>query len=202
MKSDSLRRSPSYDASNPVREPLLWADEQEEAKIVDACKKGDTVAQRRLYDVLHQNVYRLIVRMVGKEDAIDVTQQAFLQVFRKINQFAGRSQIATWVYRVSVNEALQHLRKSKRSKIQILEQEPMDRSPSCQESIEHRDLLEQALELLVPELKAAFLLREMEGLAYSDIAVALDIPEGTVGSRLNRARRELKQQLIELGWES
>ena len=202
MKSDSLRRSPSYDASNTVRGPLLWADEQEETKVVDACKKGDTVAQRRLYEVLHQNVYRLIVRMVGIEDAFDVTQQAFLQVFRKINQFAGRSQIATWVYRVAVNESLQHLRKSKRSKIQILEQEPMDRSPNCLESIEHRDLLEQALELLVPELKAAFLLREVEGLAYSDIAVALDIPEGTVGSRLNRARRELKQHLIELGWES
>jgi RNA polymerase sigma-70 factor (ECF subfamily) len=80
-------------------------------------------------------------------------------------------------------------------------QEPMDRSPDSCVSVDDKELLEYALALLEPDLRSAFLIREVEGLTYSEIAEALEIPEGTVGSRLNRARRELKQHLIELGWE-
>ncbi|REJ68475.1 MAG: RNA polymerase sigma factor, partial [Planctomycetota bacterium] len=61
--------------------------------------------------------------------------------------------------------------------------------------------LERALARLEPDLRSTFLLREVEDLPYGEIALALDVPEGTVGSRLNRARRELKQHLLELGWE-
>lgn len=201
MKSASTRRSKPLAASNSGEGTLAWADMQEAVEVVKACQAGDPVAQRRLYEVSHQNVYRLMVRMVGVQDAADVTQQVFLQAFRKISQFSGRSQFGTWIYRVAVNEALQHLRRSKRSKVQILEQEPMDRSPASHESFDDKDLLEQALGQLDPDLRSAFLLREVEGLSYNEIAHALKIPEGTVGSRLNRARRELKQQLVELGWE-
>ncbi len=174
---------------------------QEAAEVVEACQKGDPVAQHRLYEASHQNVYRLMVRMVGIQDAADVTQQVFLQAFRKIGQFSGRSQIDTWIYRVAVNEALQHLRKSKRSQMQVLEQEPADRSPNSNENVDDKELLEQALAQLEPGLRSTFLLREVEGLSYGAIADALKIPEGTVGSRMNRARRELKQYLVELGWE-
>jgi len=142
-----------------------------------------------------------MVRMVGIQDAADVTQQVFLQSFRKIGQFSGKSQIGTWIYRVAVNEALQHLRKSKRSQMQGLEQEPTDRSPDNHKNVEDKELLEQALTLFEPDLRSKFLLCEIEGLSYGDIAGALEIPEGTVGSRLNRVRRELQQHLVELGWE-
>lgn len=171
------------------------------AQLVRACQEGNRDAQRRLYELTHQNVYRLMVRMVGLQDAADVTQQAFLQAFRKIGQFSGRSKFGTWMYRVAANEALQHLRRSKRSKLQALKEEPMDRSSNRQENTDDKELLEQALGSLDPDLRSAFLLREVEGLSYGEIAGALEIPEGTVGSRLNRARRELKQHLIELGWE-
>jgi len=67
--------------------------------------------------------------------------------------------------------------------------------------VEERDLLEQALERLDPELRCLFLLREREGLSYRNLAMAMDIPEGTIASRLNRARRELRKHLLELGWE-
>ena len=77
----------------------------------------------------------------------------------------------------------------------------MDLSPDSFVNVDDKELLEQGLGRLEPELRSAFLLREVEGLTYSEIAEALEIPEGTVGSRLNRARRELKQHLIELGWE-
>jgi RNA polymerase sigma-70 factor (ECF subfamily) len=83
----------------------------------------------------------------------------------------------------------------------MLEQEPRDRSPDSYQNVDDKELLEHALGLLDPELRSAFLLREVEGLSYSEIAEAVEIPAGTVGSRLNRARRELKQHLVELGWE-
>ena len=173
----------------------------EATEVVEACQQGDPVAQRRLYEVSHQNVYRLVVRMVGLQDAADVTQQVFLQTFRKIGQFSGQSQFGTWIYRVAVNEALQHLRRSKRSRVQILEQEPIDGSPDSHENVDDKEVLERALGRLEPDLRSTFLLREVEGLSYSEIAEALEISAGTVGSRLNRARRELKQHLVELGWE-
>jgi len=185
-----------------MRQTDKWTATQETlAATVEACQRGDQVAQRRLYEASHQNVYRLMVRMVGLQDAADLTQQVFLQAFRKINQFSGRAEFGTWIYRVAVNEALQHLRRSKRLRLRVLEQEPMDLSPDNQENIADKELLEQALGRLEPDLRCAFLLREVEGLSYNEIAEALQIPEGTVGSRLNRARRELKQHLIELGWE-
>lgn len=201
MNSASSRRSPPLDASNPDSKSLSWSDEQEAAGVVEACKKGDSVAQRRLYEVSQQNVYRLIVRMVGVQDATDVTQQAFLQAFRKIGQFSGRSQIGTWLYRIAVNEALQHLRRSKRSRVQVLELEPIDGSPDRNKNFDDKELLEKALGLVEPDLRSTFLLREVEELSYGAIAEVLGIPEGTVGSRLNRARRELKLHLVQLGWE-
>jgi len=206
MKSASSRRTQPLAASNSDRGEgyvgaFAWKDLQETAEVVAACQQGEPVAQRRLYEASHQNVYRLVVRMVGVQSAADVTQQVFLQVFRKISQFSGRSQFGTWIYRVAVNESLQHLRKSKRLQMQRIEQEPIDRSPNNHENIDNKELLEQALAQLEPELRSTFLLREIEGLSYDEIARALEIPEGTVGSRLNRARRELKQHLVESGWE-
>ncbi len=201
MKSASSRRIQPPSASNHGGRSLVWADRKEATEVVEACQNGDPAAQHRLYEVSHQNVYRLMIRMVGIQDAADVTQQAFLQTFRKIGQFSGQSQIGTWIYRVAVNEALQHLRKSKRSQMQGLEQEPTDRSPDSRENIDDKELLELALARLEPDLRSTFLLREIEGLSYGDVASALEIPEGTVGSRLNRARRELQQHLVELGWE-
>ena len=142
-----------------------------------------------------------MVRMVGSQDAADATQQVFLQVFRKIDQFAGHSKFETWLYRLAVNEALQHLRKEERWKSKPLIDEPMSRHEPEQERTENMEVLEQALSRVGPELRAIFLLREVDGLSYREIAEAIEVPEGTVGSRLNRARRELQQQLAHLGWE-
>jgi RNA polymerase sigma-70 factor (ECF subfamily) len=139
--------------------------------------------------------------MVGTADAADVTQEAFVKVLRTIGQFSGRSQFGTWLYRLAVNEALQHLRRKGRAKSYSLEHDVVDRSPSRIGRCEQTELLEKALAGLDSGLRAVFLLREVEGLAYHDIAAALDIAEGTVGSQLNRARRLLREHLIELGWQ-
>lgn len=142
-----------------------------------------------------------MVRMVGSDDAADLTQQVFLQAFGKIDQFAGRSKFETWLYRLAVNEALQHLRKGKRWKFQTLSRDPESHQTSAGDSYEYRELLEQALTRLDPELRSLFVLRSVEELSYREIAETIEIPEGTVGSRLNRARRELQQHLTDLGWE-
>ncbi len=169
--------------------------------VLTGCRAGQREAQRRLYERCRHQVYRLMVRMVGVQDAADLTQQVFLHVFRKIDQFAGRSKFDTWLYRLAINEALQHLRKGERWKFQTLSHDPEGQHASVGEQGEHKELLEHALARLEPELRSIFVLRSVEGLSYHEIAEAIDIPEGTVGSRLNRARSELQKHLVELGWE-
>jgi RNA polymerase sigma-70 factor (ECF subfamily) len=198
--SDSSRRNMDFSASNAGRGEICRTDSDSLAAVVAACQSGDRAAHRQLYDACHQSVFRLAVRMVGLQDAADVTQQVFLQAFRSIGQFHGRSSFETWLYRLAVNESLQHLRRNRRWRHRALDWEPMDESQQGDDA-DRNELLEQALARIEPELRSIFVLREVDRLSYREIAEALQIPEGTVGSRLNRARRELKQHLSDLGFE-
>ena len=133
--------------------------------------------------------------MVGEESS-DVVQQVFLKVFRGLSQFRGDSSFETWLHRVAVNEALQHLRRNERHDYKSLSDEPIDKK-TPQGVSEDRELLSQALKQISPDLRAIFLLREVERLSYAEIADVLEIPEGTVGSRLNNARSQLRAILAE-----
>lgn len=146
-------------------------------------------------------MFGLVLRMVGAQDAPDVTQQVFLQVFRKITSFREQSTFDTWLWRVAVNEAQQYLRRHRKLPVAMELLDPIQRGRGHGLMVEERDLLEQALERIDPELRCLFLLREHEGLSYRELAAAMDLPEGTIASRLNRARRELKKHLVDLGWE-
>ena len=191
-------------ASKPVVD-VEWLEVTLDAEPIDdlvaASRRGSREAQQRLYECCHQRVYRLLVRMVGLGEADDLLQQVFFQVFRTLSQFSGQSRFETWLYRVSVNESLQHLRKQRRRRWVSLEGDFMDRQPDQERDFDHKELMEHALARLDPELRSLFLLREVERQSYAEIAAALQIPEGTVASRLSRARQLLKQYLIELGWE-
>jgi len=171
-------------------------------EVLQGCCAGDREAQRRLYELRHAQVYRLVLRMVGQEDAQDLVQQVFLQLFRKIGQFAGHAKFDTWLYRLATNEALQYLRKRKRWTFETLAVDPASSQVSTADRNEQSELLEVALGRLEPDLRAVFILKELEKLSYRDIAASVGIPEGTVGSRLNRARRELQKHLADLGWEA
>ena len=162
--------------------------------LVDACQLGDRDAQRRLYEQYSTRIFRLMVRMVGKQDAVDLTQQVFLQVYRKIQQFSGKSKFGTWLYRVAVNEALQHRRRCQSRQCQSLHFDPASEA-SNSDAFEKRESLEYALAAIEPDLRAIFLLREVDQLSYAELAEVLGVPAGTVASRLNRARRELKAKL-------
>ncbi|MGI6419609.1 MAG: RNA polymerase sigma factor [Thermoguttaceae bacterium] len=169
--------------------------------MVSLCRTGDRRAQRRLYETFCRPIYRLMVRMVNVDAAADLTQQVFLQAFRKMDQYVGKGRFDRWLHRLAMNEAYQHLRRRRRDRHSTLVYEPEDPSANGDKRAEQSDLLEHALARLEPELRSIFLLREAEELSYREIAETLDIPEGTVGSRLNRARRELRDHLIRFGWE-
>jgi len=189
-------------ASKNTTTPKYASDAAEiDAGLLERCRSKERSAQQSLYELCHRQVYRLMVRTVGLQDAADVTQQVFLQLFRKIDQFESHSKFETWLYRLAINEGLQHLRKERRWDFQNLAHEPMSQDKPEFERIEHKELLEEALSRVEPELLSIFVLREVQGLSYREIAEVMNIPEGTVGSRLNRARRELQQHLADLGWE-
>ena len=171
------------------------------AELLVACGNGDRESLRQLYEFYQKPVYRLAYRLVGAQEADDLTQQIFLRLFQKIDQFAGRSRFRTWLYRLAVNECLQHLRRRKRKVDGKLIEEPADSSINEAVRGEQHELLEHALSQLEPELRTIFLLKEVEQLSYTELAETLEIPEGTVASRLNRARTQLKTSLIVLGWE-
>ncbi len=171
--------------------------------IVKRASAGERAAQRELYENFRDRTFRVVRRIVGESDADDVTQECFLKVFAKLPTFRFESQFSTWLHRLVVNESLQHLRsRSRRKKYgqPILDGE-MGRVAGVA-TMENAELLEIALSRIEPELRVVFELKEVDELPYSEIAEIVGIPEGTVGSRLNRARTELRDQLTQLGWES
>lgn len=170
-------------------------------EIIADCQRGDREAQERLVEVCQRTVFQLVVHMVGAADAADVSQQVFLRVFLNIAQFSGRSRFETWLYRITINECLQHVRRESRHKNEPLIHDPHATSASHTAQVEHRDLMQEALDRLEPELRAIFVLREFQGLSYREIAASVGLSEGTAASRLSRTRRKLKQLLIELGWD-
>ena len=118
------------------------------AGLVSAARLGHQDALQGLYDECQPMIYRLLVRMAGTQDAADLTQQVFLQAFRQLNQFSGRSTFQTWLYRLAVNESLQHLRRRDRHKTHRLQHEPPDRGREHADRLEQSELLERALSMI------------------------------------------------------
>lgn len=189
---------------------------QRERDLIRRCLEGDAQAQRELYDLTVERIYRLLLRLTRNEqDAFDLAQETYLRVFTKLDDFGGRSSFATWVYRIAVNEALQFLRREKRgqSRGQTAEDSPsadpaararaadfaldqgMDAGAEDQ-TISRLDL-NDALDDLAPIDQSILLLRYQEGLDYRAIAEITGCPEGTVASRLNRARVRLREKLAD-----
>ena len=208
-EQDTKTPSPEVGRNEPAASSNLAELESEScssnnellAEVVAACQRGESDARQRLYEVCNQKVSRLVIRMVGSQEAPDLTQQVFLKLFRSIGQFGGHARFETWLYRLVVNECLQFFRSNGRVPRGTSPTELLDRRPAHTTQIQHRELLELALQRIDPDLRCIFLLREIDGLSYDKIAKVLDISAGTVGSRLNRARAQLQERLYELGWE-
>ncbi len=179
---------------------------------LEALRKKDKRAFALLVDQNSDHIYRLALRLTGDpQDAEDVVQETFIKAFNNLNKFEGRSKVSTWLYRIATNEALMMIRKRKDGITHIDEGIETDEGETMPIQIvdwcclpekeimtdETRQMLNQAAMQLSSANRAAFLLRDVEGLSTQDAAAALDISESALKVRLMRARMELREQLSE-----
>ena len=169
-----------------------------ETELVQRCCDGDREAQGELYARTSRRIYGLLLRMTGSEEAAaDLAQETYLRAFARIKDFDARSTIATWLYRIAVNEALQHLRRLQRERGRLESVLPEVASSGAEDRHSAQLDVAAALSALSPDDRAVLLLRYQEGLDYRRMATVLDCAEGTVASRLNRARAKLADLLGE-----
>lgn len=162
---------------------------------VQAVTDGKRNALREIYAATSVRMFRLMVHLAGIQDADALTQHVYVQAYSKLSQFSSDSKFEISFYRLATAEALQYLRREKHRPTRELVVEPSTRQNGLAEQDEGVHLVRQALEVLDPELRAIFTLKEEIGLSYQEIAQTLGIPEGTVGSRLTQTRRELRKHL-------
>jgi RNA polymerase sigma-70 factor (ECF subfamily) len=188
---------------------------------ISRAKRGDHAAFRVLVERYQQRVYRLALRILRDEEmARDAVQDAFLKVYASLGRFEGRSSFYTWLYRVVLNLCLDLRRRDRSSRhVEWAEEhtplsegadpdseEPMEGAPPSPhhvlERAELRERMAAAIEELPDAARRTLLLREVDGLSYEEIALALEIPKGTVMSRLHYARRRMQKALIAGGLAS
>ena len=171
----------------------------EDARLVSSFLEGDRRAFDELMRAHEDRVFAVCLRILtDREAALDAVQETFITVYRKAQQFSGASAFSTWLYRIAVNTCYDQLRRTRRHQTQPLPEavDPADvRSGDTLGSIELRPDLERALANLVPEFRVAVVLSDLEGLPLQAVAEALDVPIGTVKSRIFRGRRMLAEHL-------
>ena len=163
-------------------------------------QQGDSEAFRLLVEAYQTQVYRLALRLCGEAAADDVTQEAFLAAWRALPEFRGTCRFSTWLYRLTTNAAIDWLRREKRHRgmDDVTELELPDDGPGPQdqaEQAEAQQAVRRALSRLSEEHRQVLLLRYMQELDYAEIAAALEISEGTVKSRISRAKMRLRELL-------
>lgn len=194
----------------PVRD-LVWSEAANaDWLLVQQCAAGREEACTRLVTDHQRMVYQLALHLLGDPDeALDLSQEVFLKVFRTLPQFRGHSTLRTWIYRIVVNQASNRQRwwRRRRRALQV----PLDEVAVAQSealalrsAIQPDRVLQQretqarvwrALNALPFDQRAAIVLREIDGLSYEEIAAALGVALGTVKSRLARAREGLRLAL-------
>jgi RNA polymerase sigma-70 factor (ECF subfamily) len=176
--------------------------------LIQRCLQGDQSAWDAIVPLYRRRVFNVAYTFVGKHDeAEDLTQDIFLKVFKSLDTFDRRANFKTWLMSVSRNMCIDHYR-SVRKERQTIDRDvdanaltPASSYPSPMAMLEQRDrvtLLRQALSALPDALRTAVLLRDLQELSYSEIAEQLQLPEGTVKSRINRGRHQLARQLKRL----
>lgn len=184
----------------------------QEAIDLEALKQGEKAAFARLVDAHSDKIYRLALKMLANEqDAEDVLQETFIKAYKNLAAFEGRSKVSTWLYRIAVNESLMLLRKRKGNLIDIDAETETDEGDLIPKQIidwcclpekelmssETRKIINEAIKTLSDTNRAAFLLRDVEGLSTREAAEALDISESALKVRLMRARMQLRESLTQ-----
>lgn len=187
---------------------------QIEAQFIERLKRGDAAAFETLVNERSGEIYGLLYRLTESgEEARDLTQETFLRAFQSIGHFRGESDLRTWIYRIAINQARNRWRwwrRRRRDATVSIDAPQANGQPSLvgtlksdnasdpeRETLAHERerALRKALSSLKQVYREAVVLRDIEGFAYEEIAVALDISVGTVKSRLARGRQELRRKL-------
>jgi RNA polymerase sigma-70 factor (ECF subfamily) len=217
----SLRVAPSASATSPEifpapggipkRPPLttpkeIPMPEMPEAETIERARAGDVACFESLYGLHKKRVYSLCLRMTGNTaQAEDLTQEAFLQLYRKIATFRGESAFSTWLHRLAVNVVLMHLRKKGLSEVSL--QETLEANPEngLQKDIGTQDQLlagsidrvnlERAVQGLPPGYRVIFVLHDIEGYEHNEIAEMMGCSIGNSKSQLHKARMKLRDLL-------
>ena len=176
-----------------------------EAQAIDRAKQGDAEAFEFLYNLHKRRVYSLCLRMTANTaEAEDLTQEAFLQLFRKIGTFRGESAFSTWLHRMAVNVVLMHLRKKGLPVVSLEEATEGDEDtpkkdfgaddPVLSGSVD-RLRLQNAVEQLPPGYRSIFVLHDIEGYEHNEIAALVGCSIGNSKSQLHKARMKLREFL-------
>ncbi len=197
--------------ANPARSqdrPEWPGDERAVTRFLAGDVSGFEMIVRQYSDM----VFSLAARFVGPEEADDVVQETFLRAYRALDSFRGESSLKTWLYAIALNRVrarqgtlarlrsffVQLGRESSEGDGELYLTDPADSAPSPEDdalTAERRQRLRAAMKTLPEEFRTAVVLRDLEGLAYGEIAEALKVPVGTVRSRIARGRALLKEQL-------
>jgi RNA polymerase sigma-70 factor (ECF subfamily) len=188
------------------------ASETDDLALVRRAQAGDRAAFRRLFDLYHRRVYQMAVAMLRHpQDAHDVVQEAFVRVHKHLPDFQGNSSFYTWLYRISMNLVYDQLRRRK-ARRQVDYDDTLARAEEgdavqvtpvvdgsdpgrTQQRKELASEIQAALATLPEHHRQVILLREVEGLSYEEIAKIMNVPKGTIMSRLFHARRKMQRAL-------
>jgi RNA polymerase sigma-70 factor (ECF subfamily) len=192
---------------------ISWSGvDTREATLIARCTSGDEAACTELVATHQRMVYALALHLLGdKDEALDLSQEVFLRVFRTLSRFRGQSALRTWIYRIVINQARNRQRwwrrRHRSSQVSLDEHLQQcgdvdsgtialpDRLLASKETAER---IWQALDRLPFDQRTALVLREIDGLRYEEIAFSLGVAVGTVKSRLTRARQALRAELLGL----
>lgn len=181
--------------------PVFPHDGADDAALVREVVEGHVDAFETLVRRHQRPVYTAILRMVrDPEEARDLAQTAFLKAFEQIHTFDPQYRFFSWIYRIAIHEAINHQQRRKRAEPLAFDVVDPDRNP--QGDVEGKEIeraVQSALATLSPDHRAVVVLRHFLDGSYREIAVALDLPEKTVKSRLFEARRALRLRLEAMG---
>ncbi len=184
---------------------------ENEKYLLGLSQKGDIEAFEMLMEKYQKKVFNIALRLLGNhDDANEVTQEVFIRIFKSMGSFKGESQISTWIYRIATNACLDELRKRKNKWIMSLDEEyhkengdyiiqVEDDKPTPDVILEQKTLksaVNNAIDKLSEKYKLIIVLRDIQGFSYEEISEIVKTPVGTVKSRINRARLQLKEILL------
>lgn len=192
------------------------SERERDKELVSLAQRGDANAFRELFDRYHRRAFAVALGVVkNKQDALDIVQDAFIKVHKHIQNFQGTASFYTWLYRIVMNLSIDHVRKAKKGRDLDYDDKvgrddenvagdgaivPTILDANPKKTVLRRELadaIQEALGTLSEDHRAVILLREVEGLSYEEMARVLEVPKGTIMSRLFHARRNMQAALAD-----